>query len=222
MASFSTVSLVKETPDVIHRFAEWYRAAGASEVLIYHDGPAAQMELGSGVTQIECDEAFWNDLCGGRPPVLEDRQSAVFAAGLERCGSDWLLVVDADEFVFGNRAIPDFLDNVPGTVDAVSVPTAEAVWGPGDALGEPFGSTHFRHGLAARMDLAAAQSGDLRGRGAAPAARSNRSYERQGVPSRRPPVFPHQESQRASRRTADHPARGRRASGFARDVPRSL
>ncbi len=144
MASFSTVSLVKETPDVIHRFADWYRSAGAGEVLIYHDGPAAQMELGPGVTLIECDEAFWNDLRGERPAALEDRQSAVFAAGLERCGSDWLLVVDADEFVFGNRAISDFLDKVPETVDAVSVPTAEAVWGPGDALGEPYGSTHFR------------------------------------------------------------------------------
>ena len=144
VASFSTVSLVKETSDIIKRFANWYRSAGASEVFIYHDGPAPEMTLGAGVVLVECDDAFWADLCGSRPAALEDRQSAVFAAGLAKCRSDWLLVVDADEFVFGNRAIPEFLDAVPPSVDAISLPTAEAVWGPGDELGVPFGSTHFR------------------------------------------------------------------------------
>ena len=145
MASFSTVSLVHETPEVIARFARYYAAAGADEVLVYLDGPApglADLDL-RGLTLIECDAAFW-ELSGGRPAVLEDRQHLVIQAGLARCRSDWLLVVDADELVFGDHALPDFLDAIPGGVDAVSLPTAEAVWGPGDDLDLPFCSTCFR------------------------------------------------------------------------------
>ena len=144
MASYSTVSLVLETQDVMERFVNYYRSAGAGgSGLLDGKHPPFSLDVPE-VVLIECDAAFWSQLCGERPEILEVRQSAVFAAGLARCRSEWLLVVDADEFVFGDRAIPDFLAEVPDTVDAVSLPTAEAVWGPGDELGAPFGSTHFR------------------------------------------------------------------------------
>jgi hypothetical protein len=147
MASFSTVSLMRETPDVVRRFVEYYREAGADESLVYHDGPLPP-ELAAldvpGLVLVPCDDAFWGALAGGWPDEVEDRQSATAQAGLARCRSSWLLVCDADEFVFGDRRIPEFLDRVPDSVDAVSVPTAEAVWGPGDDLTAPFGSTHFR------------------------------------------------------------------------------
>jgi hypothetical protein len=146
MASFSTVSLMRETPDVVRRFAEFYHAAGADEILVYSDGPVdglASLDV-PGLVVIEADEAFWTGLLGERPPVLEVRQSKVAGDGLRRCRSDWLLVVDADEFVFGDRPIPRFLDGIPAGFDSVAVPTAEAVWGPGDVIDTPFGSTHFR------------------------------------------------------------------------------
>lgn len=146
MASFSTVSLVRETPDVVRRFAEFYRAAGADEVIVYVDGPSPELrglDL-PGMVLIEADEAFWTALRGERPPGLEERQSAVAQDALRRCTSDWLLVADADEFVFGDRPIPAFLDAIPDGYDSVAVPTAEAVWGPGDAIDVPFGSSHFR------------------------------------------------------------------------------
>jgi hypothetical protein len=146
MASFSTISLVRETPDVVRRFAEFYYAAGVDEILVYADGPAPELRALEvpGLVVIEADEAFWTDLGGERPPVLEVRQSKVAEHGLRRCRSDWLLVVDADEFVFGDRPIPVFLDAIPEGNDSVAVPTAEAVWGPGDAIDAPFGSSHFR------------------------------------------------------------------------------
>ncbi len=144
MASYSTVSLIKETSDVIQQFAGWYANGGADEVMIYYDGKPPEIALGPRVVLVECGETFWAELCGARPQALEDRQSAIYAAGLARCRSEWLLVVDADEFVFGNRPIAEFLNEVPDSIDAVSLPTAEAVWGPGDQLEVPFGSTHFR------------------------------------------------------------------------------
>jgi glycosyl transferase family 2 len=137
---------MRETPDVVRRFAEYYGAAGADETLVYHDGPLppelAAIEV-PGLVLVACDDGFWSAL-GGRPDGLEDRQSAAAQAGLARCRSAWLLVCDADEFVFGDMRIPDFLDRIPDSVDAVSVPTAEAVWGPDDDLAAPFGSSYFR------------------------------------------------------------------------------
>ena len=146
MASFSTVSLMRETPDVVRRFVDFYRAAGADEIFVYTDGPAPELrglDL-PGLVLIEADEGFWTALLGARPPVLEVRQSEVSQDALRRCRSDWLLVCDADEFVFGDRPITAFLDAIPAGEDSVAVATAEAVWGPGDAIDTPFGSTHFR------------------------------------------------------------------------------
>jgi hypothetical protein len=143
MPEFSTVSLMRETPEAMRRFVDYYERAGASEILIYHDGPAPDVQLGSCAVLIECDEAFWNAR-GGRPEALESRQGAVFLIGLERCRTPWLLVVDADEFVFGDMTIAELLELVPDDVDAVRLPTAEAVWGPGDPFGVPFASTYFR------------------------------------------------------------------------------
>lgn len=145
MASFSTVSLIREEPEVVRRFIDFYCRAGADEILIYWDGAAPDLgDLPTEVVLVDCDKAFWDGMPGGRPEGLEDRQSAIYQAGLARCRSGWLLVVDADEFVFGDRPIAAFLDGVPADADSVSVATAEAVWGPGDDIAAPFGSTHFR------------------------------------------------------------------------------
>ena len=101
------------------------------------------------MTLVECDAAFWARACGERPVALEDRQSVIYGLGQRRCRTEWLLVVDADEYVFGDRSIPSFLGAIPDEAESVSLPTAEAVWGPGDPIDAPFGSTHFRRGVAA-------------------------------------------------------------------------
>lgn len=137
---------MRESPDVIRRFARYYLSAGAAEVLVYHDGPPPDLGEADlpGLVVVACDADFWSGQAGGRPEALEDRQAAIYRVGLDRCRSDWLLVVDADEYVFGDRPIGRFLDGVPDGADAVLLPTAEAVWGPGDDLDRPFGSTCFR------------------------------------------------------------------------------
>jgi hypothetical protein len=143
VADFSTVSMMRETPEIVGNFVDYYRRAGARQILIYYDGTAPEMRIDHPAEIVECNEAFWAER-GGRPKALEDRQAMVYLAGLERCRSPWMLVADADEFVFGNLRVPDFLDRVPDEVDAVRLPTAEAVWGPGDTLGASFGATYFR------------------------------------------------------------------------------
>lgn len=123
---------------MVARFVSYYHDLGAEMVLIYHDGPADHLAaLNDARTRIiACDDAFW-DRMGGRPPGLEERQAAVFANGTAHCETDWVLLCDGDEFVFGDRPVEQFLDWVPETVDSVRLRTAEAVWGPGDDVDTP-------------------------------------------------------------------------------------
>ncbi|TPE52244.1 glycosyltransferase family 2 protein [Amaricoccus solimangrovi] len=136
---------MREEPEVVARFATYYHDLGARMVLIYHDGPADHLrDLNDArTTIIACDDAFWERL-GGRPPGLEERQAAVFASGMARCETEWVLLCDGDEFVFGDRPVEQFLEWIPETVDSVRLRTAEAVWGPGDEVDTPFGCTWFR------------------------------------------------------------------------------
>jgi hypothetical protein len=76
--------------------------------------------------------------------VHEEAQAAIYNAAWKACQSDWLLVVDADEFVIGPEPICALLQAIPPDVDAIRIPTAEAVWGPGDDLDKEFGCTHLR------------------------------------------------------------------------------
>ena len=97
---FSTVSLGLESPEVVARFAGHYLAAGAKRVTVFHDGPLPEgwPAPREGLEVIACDDAFWAAQ-GGRPEALEDRQAAVYAVGLARCPSPWMLAADLDEFV---------------------------------------------------------------------------------------------------------------------------
>lgn len=152
LPEFSVVSMMREDAAIIRRFIDFYLRAGAREIILFHDGPLPdRTDLDRpGVQLTECDAAFWDGLCGGRPASHEEAQMAVFNAAWRACRSDWLLVVDADEFVLGDRPVRDLLGTVPAGTDALRIPTAEAVWGPGDQVSEDFGCSHFRTALPAR------------------------------------------------------------------------
>ncbi|MHC0054457.1 glycosyltransferase family 2 protein [Actibacterium sp. D379-3] len=152
MASYSTVSLVKEDPAHIRRFAEYYCAGGAQTVFLFYDGtidPAFLDDMPR-VRLVQCDAEFWQGLTGARPDGLEERQMAVYRHVVEAAGADWLLIVDLDEFVFGDMTINAFLDGMPAGVESVAVVTAEAVYGPGDDRARDFGATVFRTPLRSR------------------------------------------------------------------------
>jgi hypothetical protein len=155
MASFSVVSLMKETPDVIARFARHYHRIGAERIHVYVDGPlapdldpAALAEWGVELTA--CDAAFWEAEGIERPDTIQTRQSEIYQLAQRRCRSDWLFVCDADEFILDRIPVPDFLDRIPRDVISVRIPPAEAVWGPGEPVGTPFGSTWFRRPVPGR------------------------------------------------------------------------
>lgn len=152
LPTFSVTAMMREEPEVVQRFVDFYRAAGAETIFVYFDGPVdllAGLDL-AGVELIECNEAFWQKTSGGRPAALAQGLWATHTRSANHHGSDWLLIVDADEFLTGG-SIRDMLAHVPGHVESLRVRNVEAVWGPGDDITKAFGSTHFRRPMPRRV-----------------------------------------------------------------------
>lgn len=153
MASFAVVAMVKPDPFELRLFIDHYLGCGASQLLIYNDGPIDHLVTGGlvpedlarqGVTLVALDDAFWADEPGGRPVDFIERRVAVHAHGKAHCTADWLFICDEDEFLLSEVPIHAALDEIPEGTDSVVVPLGEAAWGPGDDLDQPFGSTWFR------------------------------------------------------------------------------
>lgn len=151
MVDFSVVAMMRESPDVVRRFVQYYRRLGASQIYVYHNGPAEELApLAGGLAGVDvtvCTPEFWaRHVDGPMTDSLDDRQRVCYRDCYDRCAADWLLVVDADEFVFGDRPLAPLLARLPASVEAVFFPTAEAVFGPGDRIEDAFGCSHFRVG----------------------------------------------------------------------------
>lgn len=146
MVAFKVVTLALEEPGVLNRFAAHHLAKGANCVEVYYDGEDVPpgFEKLDGLCVIPCDAGFWKSLGVERSHDLILRQRAVFHHAHSQAGTDWMLATDCDEFIAGSMEIGDMLDRVPDDIVAVNVPTAEAVFGPGDDPFTDLGASHFR------------------------------------------------------------------------------
>jgi len=160
MASFSVVALMKEDGAVVRRFIDYYQKIGASRILIFYDGATDHLAKqgvdsvqlkAQGVEVVACDDGFWLQETGKIPENIQERLRTAFAIGHVQCEADWMLVCDADEFVIDRMPVSKFLDKIPKTIDSVTIPPAEAVWGPGEDITKTFGSTWFRRPASANI-----------------------------------------------------------------------
>lgn len=153
MASFTVVAMVRTDRATLSLFARYYEAAGAERIRVFFDGPAEEVPdvAVPGLEVVVLDAAFWDALGTARPEMVEIRQRTVYAHAYAQLATEWMLVVDHDEFVFGDRPLGAYLDTVPSAVPAVNFRTAEAVFGPGDDAETPFAATHFRRALHPRV-----------------------------------------------------------------------
>ena len=147
MTSFSVVTYMRESRSIVERFVAYYRSLGAQHIQIYFDGSIDTIaDLSDGTVSIApCDDAFWAAGPGHRPAGLEVAQAFCFMAGYLAAKTDWVMILDADEFVFGPLSVSEMLEQVPDDIDALILPTAEAVSLPEDK--DPFSvfsSTGFR------------------------------------------------------------------------------
>ncbi|MEL6521233.1 MAG: glycosyltransferase family 2 protein [Pseudomonadota bacterium] len=152
-SEFTVVSMMRETRSVAARFIEYYLKLGASRIEIFFDGdPTPVAHLASEKVRIHpCDENLWRQFGVARPGSVEKRQWHIALNAFRAIETDWMLHVDADEFVFADQPMRNLLSAVPDDVEVLRLPTAEAVWCPSDSNEDAFTSTGFRTALPSHL-----------------------------------------------------------------------
>jgi hypothetical protein len=136
--TFSVCCMMRESPDVVRRFCQYYRQIGAEDVLMFWDGNPRGEERhalenaarAGGSSLVFCDDDFWRGLGVDGPNLhLEALQSRIYHFGYEQCKSDWMFFCDADEFLVSPVSVSDVLKAIPEDVQSLRVQNFEAVWG---------------------------------------------------------------------------------------------
>ncbi|WP_339950695.1 glycosyltransferase family 2 protein [uncultured Albimonas sp.] len=155
MGLFSVVAIVLEEPEVLHKFASYYLSIGASRIYLYYDGdlPDELSFADDRVSVVSCNRDYWRTLGFEKPVVFLERQTAIYTHHAKQDDCDWMLVVDADEFVFGVDDLGAGLDAAPPEVVSLRMPVAEAVYTSGDDEDAICGSTWFRLAIHRRTRL---------------------------------------------------------------------
>ncbi len=144
--TFSVVAMVRETADVIELFARHHLQLGAETVRLFFDGEQDEAPgiIIPGLSITVCDSLFWVDRLGRMPSNLDEGLRTVFREAHETSTSDWQFFCDADEFLVSSYRFADLLTKIPTEVESLRIMNLEAVWGPDDLAGDPFGCTYFR------------------------------------------------------------------------------
>lgn len=115
----------------------WHISAGADEVHVYLDDPcdpaAPLLEAIAGVQVTRCDAAHWREAAPSlrRPPTHRRRQALNANHALARCGVDWLVHLDADEFLMQDRPLGQEMAAVRALDCELYFPVAERMYLPG-------------------------------------------------------------------------------------------
>ncbi len=129
---WSVVATVSEPAPLVITFVAACFARGAAEVHLYLDTPQPALEAAlarvPGCVLIRCDAAYWRAAPEGRPWAPSDRQRYNLQRAYDASGVDWLLHIDADEFLSASGDISAALAALPETCLVAQVPVAERVY----------------------------------------------------------------------------------------------
>jgi len=114
-------------------FVAWHQHIGATHIWIHLDDADEisghvlnQLE---GVTAILCDDAYWANTLGMRPPRQEPRQSFNMQRIYAQAALPVIAHVDVDEYLYSDHVIADVLDSF-GDAPFMRVAPAEALHDP--------------------------------------------------------------------------------------------
>ncbi|SFP99051.1 Glycosyl transferase family 2 [Roseivivax halotolerans] len=130
---WGVVSTVAEPPELLAAHAAHYVTMGASEIRYYLDRSDPRInELLGRVPQVHligADEAFYTDIVGVRrkPAALNRKQRFNAEHAVRTMEVDWLLHVDADEFLAAEE-FAGLLSALPDDIDSLHIPNGERVW----------------------------------------------------------------------------------------------
>ena len=129
--TWAVVATVDEPPAVVQAFVAWYLSLGASRVFLYCDRPddPVQQQVGhlAQVSVVACDNAHWLRVGKSRPRRHQVRQARNAQDAYARTDTDWLVHIDADEFLWSQGAMAEHLAQVSDASDCLIVPVAERV-----------------------------------------------------------------------------------------------
>lgn len=149
--TWGVVTTALEPPPLVAAFAAHYAKLGAQRIHIFLDRPDAEAEAllarVPGCLVTVCDEAYFrgNFNCA-RPDGPMRRQRLNATLTYRNAAVDWLLHVDADEFV-PDTHIGEELAHVPEEVDALSLPNLERAYMAGRGVETIFDGV-FRRAFA--------------------------------------------------------------------------
>lgn len=133
--SWAVVATVREPAALILAFAAHYAALGAGEIWLFFDDPAdpaADLACHFPRTRVvRCDAAYWQSRRRQRPPALQSvRQLANATYAYNTTGADWMLHVDADEFLWCERPLAEDLARLAPEDGWLKIRNLERVWLP--------------------------------------------------------------------------------------------
>ncbi|WP_238364084.1 glycosyltransferase family 2 protein [Mesobacterium pallidum] len=153
-ATWAVVLTADEPAALVLANVGWHLGTGAAEVHLYldrPDDPLAALTDVPGLHVTVCDDAHWQALGEGRPELQMRRQSLNANHAKARCRADWLVHLDADEFVLQDRPLGRELAHVASLDAELNLPAWERAYlgAPEDGLfdGVLRGSTKGRPGF---------------------------------------------------------------------------
>ena len=131
-ASWRVGAILNESLADTLRFAAWYLEAGADGLTLMFDNPQdpAMGVLGDHpkISCIPCTPDFWEKLGLTQDTRFPKRQNFALSHIYRATSEDWLLNVDADEFVYvADGTIADLLASQAPETEFVRIETAEIV-----------------------------------------------------------------------------------------------
>lgn len=141
MVKWSLVSMVHGIPETVLPFVAHHLQSDAEEIFLFLDGPNPALESAlSGHPRIRltvCDAAWWQKRKDGRPPRIVPRQLYNFRQVRTLASTDWLVHVDADEFLVpvagnGTLSLSSELARLPDDIVWAKIPNVERVLRTGD------------------------------------------------------------------------------------------
>jgi hypothetical protein len=124
--SYSIVSTMRESPDIVAAFIAHHLTTDADEIFVFLDEADPVVEdMLAGLPRCRvtvCDERYWLETLGGeRIANVVRRQNFNAEQARGKTGSEWLVHIDADEFLIRSERLREELAAQPADIDLVRI-----------------------------------------------------------------------------------------------------
>lgn len=139
--TYSLCVTVKATSEMINLFLQHHLKTEVSEIFVFLDSPSdfsiEELILDNRIQYFQCDDEFWKNReyfpilshkKGIRPNGVEQRQYHNMLHAYSITTSNWLMMIDIDEFLISTRNIETILAEYPENVFSVRAASLEAVY----------------------------------------------------------------------------------------------